>query len=589
MFFGKDAQLPFFVSAIMGLQHCLAMLAGIITAPLLIFNDGCMLGDEELCSKKQYGISAALIASGCLSLVQVLRFKLVGGYFLGTGLLSVVGISFTFIPIARSVVSSEIKAGRSGSDAYGAFLGTCLVACWVEVAFSFVRPQLMRKLFPPVVTGTTVLLIGASLIAEAGIRAWGGGVFCSENTYSAVLTVGEPVLCDGNGEVKLGFGAPQYIGLGLVVILAIVLLQSFGSPFLKNTSVIVGLAVGYLVAALSSYHDPETQQNLRYVTTAEIDSAPWFSFLWLSHFRLGFHPPAFIPVLVGFLVTALETSGDVAASAEASRLDMSHTDEIASRVQGGLLADGLNSFFAGLMTVMPMSTFAQNNGVISLTGCASRAAGISCACWLMVFGIFSKFAGFVASIPDCVMGGMTTFLFANVLVSGIAIVGSSLTRRSRFILAMALGVGLGVVACPAWAKGGGSSDFYAEVLNFNYGLWPERFVCDKFPVKEVVLQQSDCVAPNGVKVSGLSQVQCESLNFTFTAPSVEDREMAMCEDKNGHCCEEYNHNKQMWRTTVLLILQTPYCIGTLVAFFLNLVLPHEEAQADTEALSSVVH
>ena len=172
----------------------------------------------------RYMISAALICSGLLSLVQILRWKLIGGYTLGTGLISVIGTSFTFLPIAREVVVSEIQAGRSGMDAYGKFLGTCLAASVTELFISFVPPRYLKKIFPPVVSGTCVCLIGAGLsvaglkplacsfrpcnpqkMAAAALpssravcrRYWGGGVFCAENDMSRAAAFGAP---QANGE-----------------------------------------------------------------------------------------------------------------------------------------------------------------------------------------------------------------------------------------------------------------------------------------------------------------------------------------------------------------------------------------------------
>ena len=119
-------------------------------------------------------------------------------------------------------------------------------------------------------------------------------------------------------------------------------------------------------------------------------------------------------------------------------------------VQGGLFADSASSVLAGLFTTMPNTTFSQNNGVIALTKCASRRAGYACGCWLITLGVFSKISGIITSIPDCVIGGMTIFLFANVLTSGIALT-SSLdlhSRRVKFIMALSLAVGVGVTVYP---------------------------------------------------------------------------------------------------------------------------------------------
>jgi xanthine/uracil permease len=114
-------------------------------------------------------------------------------------------------------------------------------------------------------------------------------------------------------------------------------------------------------------------------------------------------------------------------------------------------ADGLNGIIAGLCTITPMSTFAQNNGVIALTRCANRTAGYACCFWLLVMGIFSKFAAALVSIPASVLGGMTTFLFSAVAVSGIRIISTvPFTRRTRFILTAGMSVGFGATLVPTW-------------------------------------------------------------------------------------------------------------------------------------------
>lgn len=122
-----------------------------------------------------------------------------------------------------------------------------------------------------------------------------------------------------------------------------------------------------------------------------------------------------------------------------------------SRIQGGILADGFNGLLAALCTITPMSTFAQNNGVIALTRCANRTAGYWAVFFLIVMGVFSKFAAALVAIPAAVLGGMTTFLFASVAVSGLRIIATvPFTRRTRFILTAALSVGFGAILVPNW-------------------------------------------------------------------------------------------------------------------------------------------
>jgi NCS2 family nucleobase:cation symporter-2 len=146
----------------------------------------------------------------------------------------------------------------------------------------------------------------------------------------------------------------------------------------------------------------------------------------------------------------MEAIGDITATCDVSRLEVDGK-LFDSRIQGGVLADGLNGIIAGLCTITPMSTFAQNNGVIALTRCANRKAGYACCFWLLVMGIFAKFAAALVAIPSAVLGGMTTFLFSAVAVSGIRIMATvPFTRRTRFILTAGFSLGFGATLVPNW-------------------------------------------------------------------------------------------------------------------------------------------
>ncbi|CAM9697695.1 unnamed protein product [Ectocarpus fasciculatus] len=345
-----------------------------------------------------------------------------------------------------------------GAKAYGAILGTFLVCSWVEVVLAFIKPKALRKVFPPIVTGVTVFLIGAALVGT-GFKYWGGGAFCGDNFASGIP-------CGGNGEVVLPFGSAVYVGLGFSVFAMLVFLEVFGSPFMRSINVVVALLFGYFVAAVSENNGND------YVVSDKIDAADSITFLWVFTYPLSVYPPLILPSILAFIVTTVETIGDVTTTAEVSRLDVD-SEEHFQRIRGGLLGDGISSFLAALGTSMPNTTFSQNNGVIALTRCASRRAGLACACWLIVFGILAKIAAFFTSIPDCVLGGMTTFLFANVAVSGIKILASAGdSRRSRFIVACSMGLGLGVTIAPGWATNNlwPCSDCGEELRSFRDGV-----------------------------------------------------------------------------------------------------------------------
>jgi NCS2 family nucleobase:cation symporter-2 len=151
-----------------------------------------------------------------------------------------------------------------------------------------------------------------------------------------------------------------------------------------------------------------------------------------------------------FIVTMMESIGDITATCDVSKLEVTGAT-FDSRIQGGVLGNGLTCLLAGLMTISPMSVFAQNNGVIALTKCANRTAGYCCCFFLVIMGIFSKFAAALVAIPSAVLGGMTTFLFSSVAISGIRIISTiDFNRRNRFILTASFSLGMGITLVPDW-------------------------------------------------------------------------------------------------------------------------------------------
>ncbi|KAG1823974.1 permease family-domain-containing protein [Suillus subaureus] len=417
-FFGIDDELPLVLAMTSGLQHALAMLAGLI-APPIIFASSLMLDPAT----SSYMISASLIGSGTRhsKFSPIVTLQVVGGYYLGTGLLSVVGTSFATLSTANAIFNMMYANGTCPSttamdgtitrspcpDAYGMLLGTSLICAFLEIGLSFLPPRVLQRIFPPMVTGTVILMIGASLVGSSGILDWGGG----SNGCQARPTSGIYQLCPTVGSPHaLPWGSPQFIGLGFLSFVSIILTELFGSPFLKNASIIVGLRT--------------------------ITSAPAITFLWVHRFKINVYPPAILPMLAVYVSTTMEAIGDITASAEVSRIPVEGKD-FDSRIQGGVLSDGIGGFISALFTVTPLSVFAQNNGVISVTRCANRTAGRWCCAFLIIF------------VPNPVLGGVTTFLFASVAVSGLRVLSYvKYTRRDRFILAAALSFGIGDLLVP---------------------------------------------------------------------------------------------------------------------------------------------
>ncbi|KAJ5466670.1 Purine permease [Penicillium diatomitis] len=388
--------------------------------PIILGGSGGVNFGDEL---HQYLVSASLIASGFLSAMQMARFRIFGTkYFVGTGLLSVVGTSFATITVATGTFSQMYKSGYCPLDAdgnrlpcprgYGALLGTSCLCALLEIGLSFTSSRILSRIFPALVTGPTVLLIGASLI-QSGMQDWAGGTGC----VPASSTATRPLCPSASAPHALPWGSPEFIGLGFLVFVTIILCERFGPPILKSCAVVVGLVL----------HSPGS-----------------------THSPLSIYPPLILPLLALYIVLLMESIGDIAATCDVSRLAVQGAT-FDSRIQGGVLGNGLTSIIAGLMTISPMSVFAQNNGVIALTKCANRTAGFCCCFFLVLMGVFAKFAAALVSIPSAVLGGMTTFLFSSVAVSGIRIISTiEFTRRNRFILTASFSLGMGITLVPNW-------------------------------------------------------------------------------------------------------------------------------------------
>ncbi|KAK9762969.1 hypothetical protein K7432_010768 [Basidiobolus ranarum] len=448
-FYGPDDEIPISVALLMGIQHFLAVIGGIISPTIMISGAGdtFLNLDQET---RSYMISASLIMSGLMSIVQIVRIPIPKTkYFIGAGLLQITGVAFSNIPAAQAMIGTMYKSGTcsrdlqaDGSylynpcpDAFGAILGTQMLCASIAILISFLPARIMRRIFPKMVTGIVLTVIGASLIIS-GMKNWAGGTGpCSARPDTGLFSKCPTI----NAPNAFEWGSPVYIGLGASVFLTIIVIEMVGSIFLKNISVVIGLAVGCILGGVTGMFD-----------SSSIQSAPTITFLWTKSFKLSVYGPGIIPLLFVYIDFLIECIGDLTANCDVSGIPVEGPD-FDSRMQGGLLADGLSGVLSGAATSMGVVTFSQNNGVIAVTRCASRIAGYVCAGLLIICGIFAKISGAFLAIPSPIMGGMTTFLFASVATSGIRILGYlDWTRRDRIIVAASLAMALGVELVPGW-------------------------------------------------------------------------------------------------------------------------------------------
>ncbi|KAM0791062.1 hypothetical protein ACM66B_004355 [Microbotryomycetes sp. NB124-2] len=433
-FFSANEPLPVVLMFILSLSHCLAMLGGLVTPPLLL---GGAAGAALEPAQQAYLISASLIVCGFSTALQVSSIKLPFGYRLGAGVLTVTGTSFAFIGSSLGYINGQFSEGgmcqldADGNKlpcpaALGAVLGSATVVGIIAVFLSFTPPKIIRKMFPPMVTGAIMTLIGLSLIGS-GITNWAGGSGACATDFTKACVKGAT------------WGSARLIGLGFLTFISIILLDLFGPPFVRNSSVFLGLVLGMVVAAGTGYFNG-----------AAIDRAPVITFNWVHRFPLSVKGDLVLPFLASFIVVLSETVGNVTATASVSRLPITGED-FSKRIQGGMLADCLFACLAGLATVSPLTTFSQNIGVVSFTRNASRWSGYGCALFLILAGIFGKVGSLFVAMPPSVLGGLTTFLFGSVAITGIRLLAMChWTRRTRFILTCGMSLGFASVIKPTW-------------------------------------------------------------------------------------------------------------------------------------------
>jgi xanthine permease XanP len=392
------------VAILAALQHLLAIIVPIVTPGLLICQAlGVSARDTNLI------VSMSLVVSGIATFVQCRRF----GPF-GAGLLIVQGTSFNFVGPLIAGGSLMVRQGVPVEGVMAAIFGVVVAGSFVEMGVSRILP-FVRRMITPLVTGIVVLMIGLTLI-KVGLVSMGGGFAAMSN---GTFASGENLLLSG------------------MVLAIIVILNRIPVVWLRSSAIIIALAAGYALAGALGRLD-----------FSGMHEAAWFQVPKPLHFGLGFSWALFIPMLVIYLVTSLEAIGDVTATSKISREPVEGPVWM-QRIKGGVLVNGANSLLAGVLNTFPSSIFAQNNGVIQLTGIASRHVGKWIALFLVLLGLFPGVAGVIQAVPEPVLGGGAMVMFGAVAAAGINILaGITLDRRALLIIAVSLALGLGISQVP---------------------------------------------------------------------------------------------------------------------------------------------
>ena len=409
-FYGK---LPLKKAIPLGLQHVLAMFVGNLT-PLLIITGACGLVGAEFADLQVELLQNAMIVAGIVTLVQLYAIGPNGGK-----VPIIMGTSSGFIGVFNSVVG--VTGG--GAAAYGAIMGASVLGGLFESVLGFlIKP--LRKFFPAVVTGTVVLSIGLSLIG-VGVNSFGGGNNAND------------------------FGSVENLLLGFLVLVVIIILKHGTTGMTSASSILIGIIVGYIAAAIMGAVLPHTAVNAEGVEYTKawvlnwdkVAQAEWIALPSLLPVKLRFDLRAIIPVLIMFVVTAVETVGDISGVMEGG-MGREATD---SELSGGVVCDGVGSSFAALFGVLPNTSFSQNVGLVTMTKIVNRGALAIGALFLILCGLFPKLAALISIMPQSVLGGAAVMMFSSIVISGIQLITKeTLTMRNITIVSVALGLGYGI-------------------------------------------------------------------------------------------------------------------------------------------------
>lgn len=411
--FKFEGKMPLRQAIPLGLQHVLAMFVGNLT-PLLIITGACGLAGGEFAELQVSLLQNAMLIAGIVTLIQMYSIGPVGGK-----VPIVMGTSSGFIGVFNSVAATM----GGGVLAYGAIMGASIIGGVFEAILGFFLKPL-RKFFPPVVTGTVVLAIGLSLIS-VGVNSFGGGNNAAD------------------------FGSMENLFLAFLVLVVILVLKHATKGFLSSSSILIGIIVGYVAAIIMGLILPTTfvKADGAEVTKAwvlnwdKVRQASWFAIPKLLPVKPVFDMRAIAPVLIMFIVTAVETVGDI-SGVIVGGMNREATDK---ELSGGVICDGAGSSLAAVFGVLPNTSFSQNVGLVSMTKVVNRFAIATGGVFLILCGLVPKLGALVSIMPQAVLGGAAVMMFSSIVVSGIQLITREvLTPRNLSIVSVALGLGYGI-------------------------------------------------------------------------------------------------------------------------------------------------
>ena len=437
-----EAKMPLRHAVPLGLQHVFAMFVGNLT-PLLIITSACGLAGGEFADLQVSLLQNAMFVAGIVTLVQLYGLGPVGGR-----VPIIMGTSSGFLGVFNSVAATM----GGGVTAYGAMMGASILGGLFESVLGvFLKP--LRKLFPPVVTGTVVLSIGLSLIS-VGVGSFGGGTSAKD------------------------YGSVENLLIALAVMIIVLALKHGAKGLASSSCILIGIVCGYIICAILPLFlstTGVTADGVEYTKAwvlnwDKVAQASWVSIPALMPVKPVFDLRAILPVMIMFIVTAVETVGDISGVMEGG-MGREATDK---ELSGGIICDGLGSTVAACFGVLPNTSFSQNVGLVAMTKVVNRGALATGAVFLMLCGLIPKLGALISIMPQAVLGGAAVMMFSSIVVSGIQLITKEkMTPRTLTIVSVALGVGYGMGANASILA---NTPQFVQLICGESGIVPAAFV-----------------------------------------------------------------------------------------------------------------
>jgi len=430
----------------LGLQHVLVMYAGAVAVPLIV-GRALKLDPADVA----FLISADLFVCGIVTLIQSLGAT----QWFGIRLPVMMGVTFAAVGPMVAIANAQLAAGATGPDAARGIFGAIIAAGIISIIIAPLMSKMLR-FFPPVVTGTIILVIGISLMriginwifgnpvgptapqiidpAHADwLKAVTEGIAAGSVTGVPELPPKLAVAATMNNELYAPLGN---IGISAIVLASILLIARLAKGFVANISVLLGIVIGALIAVA-----------LGKMAFTKVADASWFGLITPFHFGMPtFDLVMIITMTLVMIVVMIESTGMFLALG-----DMTGKKVDQPALSAGLRTDGLGTLIGGIFNTFPYTSFSQNVGLVGVTGIKSRFVCVAGGLILIVLGLVPKMGALVESVPTMVLGGAGLVMFGMVAATGIRILAGvdfAKNRNNLFIVAVAIGMGMIPLVAP---------------------------------------------------------------------------------------------------------------------------------------------